>query len=420
MSRTADNYSLKKIAIAGKDIDIGNIEVINIYEGLTNPALTGTAAIKDREALLEFKEVFAGDTIELMFDTETESNNPFTFKGIITSADGGQIDIEHTFPLTVLHFCSAWWFKAITKQVSKAYKNVTYEEILEDLIVNECGGSFEGIYPPIDKKIERIVFPNWTVAHSIKYLINGMHGKPEQTGYTIYDNLNQQSIIGMSINYLFEGNWGKHSSDLIFGTQNILYDGNVEKIFLESYFDSLRYLNQGVFQTDSISFDYDHTKFYTSSKSVDKLDLFHLAPTMPLLKDHATEEFRSISTNVGPIHQQKIRTEKEFKNYVDGQRNDRYCNLFSDMLKFNLVLPGNTNRTAGMIVKFDFPSIKSQVDKKIRHKFLEGHYLIRNINHVFKNDAYNQAMTLCRDGFGAFDRTDLVQWKKIAQFEDNK
>jgi len=420
MSQTADNFSLKKISIAGNDIDVGNVDVINIYEGLTTPALTGTAAIKDREALLEFREVFAGDTIELMFDTETESNAAFTFKGIITSADGGQIDIEHTFPLTVLHFCSEWWFKAITKQVSKAYKNVTYEDILEDLIVNECGGSFQGVYPANFTNIERIVFPNWTVAHSIKYLMNGMHGKPEEAGYTLYDNLNLQSVTSITLDWLFDGEWGKHSSDIIFGTKNVIYDGNVEKIFLESYYDSLRYLNQGVYQSDSIAFDYDHTKVYTSSKPVDELDLFHLAPTMPLLKKHGTEEFNSISRSFGPIHQQKRRTEKEFNNYIDGQRNDRYCNLYTDMLKFNLMLPGNTNRSAGMIVKFDFPSIKSQVDTKTRHKFLEGHYLIRNINHIFKNDAYSQAMTLCRDGFGALDRSDLVQWKKTSQFKDNQ
>ena len=419
MSKSADNYNLKSLKVNGAEIDVGNVEVINIYEGLTNPALTGTIALKDREALLEFKEVFAGDTIELQFDTETKNAAPFNFKGIITSADGGEISLEHTFPLTVLHFCTPWWFKAVTKQVSKSYKNQTVTEILKDLIEVECGGEFRGVKPALSKKIERLVLPNWTVAHSIKYIMNWLSKTPEETGYTMFDNLSEQFVTVMSLDWLFDGAWFKHTSDLVFGSENITYEGNVEQIFLESYYDSMRYVNHGVYQTDAIIFDYDRNKFIIEKQNVDDLDLFHLAPTMPLLKKHTEEEFKSTMLMGLPFGQQKRRKEKEVKDIIAGTRNNKYCNLYTDMLKFNLVIPGNTNRSAGMIVKFDFPSIKSQSDPKTRHKYLEGHYLIRNINHIFRNDVYNQAITLCRDGFGTLDRTDMVQWNKVSTFEEN-
>jgi len=404
------NHGITKLMINKEPITIQNMIEMNIFESLTNPATTGYAVLADREAILEKRELVAGDSIEIEFTSKARKTDTFSYKGIITGANG-KTSLESTFPVTEIHFCSEWWFKATTKQVSKCYKKKTWADIIDDLINTECGGSYASYGPDPTIELERFVCPYWTPAHTIKYLLDGAHADPLETGYVLVENINFQNTILISLDLLFQGEWGIHPSKLVIGSQNKLYEGNVNDIILESYFDSLKYINQGAHQKDFISFDYDRTNVYTSSKAFDKLGLTHLSGFAPIPKKHNTPEYKSVAKHWGPWHQQDRRTPKQFKNYIDGVRNDHYCQLFSDMLKFNVLVPGATNRNVGQLLKLEFPSINTKANSTERHKFLEGYYLIREINHIFKNDVYGQALTLCSDGFGKLDRSsDLVKW----------
>jgi len=417
--RGTANHGITQLLINERPITIQNMIELHIFEGLTNPAVTGYAILADREAILEKREILPGDKIEIEFTSKADKTDTFSYKGIITGANG-KTKLDSTFPITEISFCSEWWFNATTKQISKCYKNKTWAEIIQDLINNECNGNLTAISPNVDKKIERYVSPYWTPAHIIKSLMNGAHNNPNETGYIIYENIKRNNTNIISLDYLFQGQWGIHPSTLVVGSQNKLYEGNVTNIMMESYFDSAKYINQGTHQTDFISFDYDRTKVYTSSESFDKIDLTHLSGFAPIPKKYNDPIFKSIRKHWGPFHQQKRRTPKEFQNYIDGNRNDHYCQLFSDMLKFNVLVPGATNRSAGQLVKLEYPSINTKETPTERHKFLEGYYLIREINHIFKNDVYGQALTLCRDGFGKLDRNDLVRWNKVSTANANE
>jgi len=415
-SQTASNFIVSKVVINNFEITIQNIKSINIFEGITSPAITGRIYIADREGLLEIQETFTGDYIEIEFISKhKESNSPFKFKGIITSADGSSVHGDQTFPIVVLHFCSEWWFKAITKQTSKSYKNTSWGEIIRDLIQVECGRKLNNIYPPATKPIERFVTPYWTPAHIIKYILSWAKSDDEKTGYLIFEKLfpNFLEILNLEFGYeqLYEDEGGIHPSEIIINSENTLYEGNTNGIYAESYFNSMKYLNQGLPQTDFIAFDYDHTNVYTSSKPIVEYDHLHMKPILPLLKEYCTPEYKSIKTTRGPFHQQStIHTVQEFEKTVDAVRNNNYVNLFGDMIKLNLILPGATNRGAGNIVKLNFPSINTAKDKISRHRYLEGYYMIRNIQHIFENDIYSQAMTVISDGIGSLKRTDLQEW----------
>jgi len=416
MNTVASNYGLTGLKINGLDITPQNVEVINIFEGLTSPALTGQMIIKDREGLLEIREVFAGDSIEIKFTSKADVTDMFEFKGIISNATG-VISNDATFPTTTIEFCSKWWFNAISKQISKAYKNVTLGDILDDIIEEECDGKYFGDIPASSEIIERFVTPYWTPAHILKEIMSWASASPTQTGYTLYDNLKDSKVYCIALDTLLNGDMGVHPSELVVGAANIIYEGSVDQINMESYFDAMRYLNQGLLNTEFVSFDYDNTKVYKSKADIHDVDFTHLASTVPLKKEYI-DNYNSVQHTWGkPINQKQRLTNKQFANSIDTRRNILYSNLLTDLLKFNVVVPGATDRSCGQLVKLEIPSINANADQKSRHKFLEGYYLIRNINHVFKNDTYSQVMTLCRDGFGDLNRKDLINWKKISDIE---
>jgi len=421
MDTTASNYTLTGIKINDDYITPQNIDYISIFEGLTSPALTGRMLIKDREGILEIRKILPGDSVEFKFTSKADKTRMFEFKGVISNTKG-VISHDSTFPITTIEFCSEWWFNATTKQISKAYKNVTFEDILKDIIENECGGTFFGSIPTPDNKIERFVTPYWTPAHILKEILSWANAnKPIDTGYILYDNLKDSMVYNISLNNLIDAEFFVHPTPLIMGAANITYEGNIEEINMESYFDAIRYLNQGLLNTEFISFDYDNTKIYKSSKNVHETDFKHLASTLPLKKDYIGK-YNSLQHTWGrPILQKERKTKKEFADSIDFYRNNLYSNLLSDILKFNVVAPGATDRSCGQIVQLDIPSINTKNDSTLRHDFLKGLYLIRNIHHVFKNDTYNQIMTLCKDGFGDVnDRDDLIKWKNISSAENPK
>jgi len=404
------NFLLNKVKINGFTINSGNIEILSIFEGIGVPALTGEITLKDREGLLELHELLPGDKIQLEFITKAAGTKPLIYDGILTDADNSMYTEENTMPMTTLRFCTPWWFKAITKTVSKSYKDVTFEDILTDLIGGECGGSFAGAFDPPSTIIERFVTPYWTVAHLIKYILDWGHDSGLYA-YQIYENLNGGGITyALTLDFLHDENWGKHKSKIMLNPQNMVFEGRAQKIQMESYFNSMRYLNQGVWQTDYLSFNYDRTEIYTSDKSAKDAACKHLALSVPLKAEHQTKEFKSVRKTYGPFHQQKkINSKKEFENWVDGIRDNNYINVFGDMVKFNVLLHGATDREAGMIAEVKFPSINTKADQTL-HRFLEGDYLVRNIRHIFKQEFYHQAITLTSDSFGMMKRGDIGKW----------
>lgn len=408
----AANWQLEKIEVvsdAGEfEIIPAHLETINIFEGVSNPGLTGSITLKDYDALLEVQEIFAGDTLNVSMKSKGDSR-ALTYTGRIIKVNQMVSGVQQA-PTTVFSFCSDWYFQAITKQVSMAWKNMTVEDMLYDIIENVCGGKFQGMYPDGGPKVERLVTPYWTPWHIIKYLLAYANGNDGASGYVLWDTLNEQFPICMTTSEMFDGIFTPQTNtELLLNTPNINYPGNFNNMWVESLYDEMRYLNQGVYHCDVLSFDYDRNKPYKSIGTADDVASSHLAFQMPLRASTTTEEYRSqMISRIQPSRQHFI-PEQEYQAAVDAYRDNRLAMVFSDMVKMNTMVPGNTARITGEIVKVNYPSInKGTVED--RNKMLEGDYLVRDIQHVLTHSNFYQILTLVSDGINMTSRTDLKKW----------
>jgi len=406
---TIANWELEAVQVttdAGDfDINTAHLDTIGIFEGLSSPAVTGTMTLKDYDGALEVQEIFAGDDIKISIKSKGESRT-LTFIGKIYSVESMQSGAQ-TAPVTSFHFCSEWWFNALTRQVSKAWKNKTVAEMLEELIV-ECGGTFQGMYPTPTAKIERLVTPLWTPAHIIKWILKWASGDNGEAGYVLWDSLLYQEPICMSMGWVLDGNFGTSNKDLILNTPNLNYAGSFNTLWVESLYDEMRYLNQGVFQTDVWCFDYDRTKLYNSVGTADDVNSPHLGFQMPITLNSASDTFKSIRGSTWYPNTQKLVPEKEFKNAVDASRNNRLQMIFSDMVKMSALLPGDTARVSGELVKINYPSVNKKVGGN--NQMLEGEYIIRDIQHILTFSSFVQAITFASDGINITQRKDLKKW----------
>ena len=417
-SPQASNWQLESIEVESPGTEAfriipAHLEQIVIFEGISNPGLTGSMTIKDYDAVLEIQEIFAGDKISISMKSKGDSRS-LVYVGRITSAISQEAGSQ-TAPVNVFYFCSDWWFHAITKQVSMAWSNKTVEEMLREVIEDVCGGQFQGMYPVPSKKIERLVTPMWTPAHIIKYLLAYANGDNKESGYVLWDTLQEQYPICMTVGEMFDGIFtpdkpDAEKTDLMLNPPNINYPGSFNNMWVESLYDEMRYLNQGVYRTDIWAFDYDRNKPYQSSGSSQDVNSPHLSFQMPLRAETTNDDYASTRISRTYPNTQAFVPEKEFQKGVDAYRDNRLQMVFSDMLKMNTQTPGNTARISGEIVKVNYPSINKGNTADTRNKMLEGDYLIRDIQHVITNSNFIQILTLVSDGINMTTRTDLQRW----------
>ena len=413
------NWQLETVEVVSAshgqfDIHVAHLETINIFEGLSEPALTGSITIKDYDGILEIQEIFAGDDINISLKAKGESRS-LTFNGKIFAVNQ-QVSGSQGAPVTVFSFCSNWWFQANTKQVSKVWKNKTIAEMIEEVITVDCEQEdFQGIHPAPSTIIERLVTPNWTPARILKFLLAYLNGDAGESGYVLWESLYWQAPGVYSLGHLLdpaEGgtNYGRSKIELFLNSPNVQYAGNFNNLWVESLYDEMRYLHQGVYQSDIWVFDYDRNKPYKSTGTASDVNSKHLAHQMPIRESSASEKYRSTHKSSMYPNTQKFTTEQDFQKGVDGYRNNRLQMVFSDMIKMSTLLPGDTAREAGEIVKINYPSINKGSGTDTRHKMMEGDYLIRDIQHVLTYSNFVQAITFVKDGINMTTRDDLKKW----------
>lgn len=407
------NYRLINVTLGNFQVTPQHIVGISIYEGLSSIGLRGRLLLRDFDGVIEIQEIFGGDDISIAFETLGDVSKIFEYRGKITKCGEGNASAETMAHIYEIEFCSEWWFNALTKQVSKAYKNQKIDKIIEDMIVNVCGcRSFGGFYPDQAMQLERFVSPLWTPAHTMIHLLDMCNPTEGSGGFFLYEDLYSQIPMAVTMDFLFKENFSVHPSPIELASINPQFEGAANVVWTESYFDVLRYLNQGLFQTDVIAFDYDRLNFYQSSKLVTDLDHKHLSKTIPLLRNQSTSEYKSTRVSHRYINAANAISNLVMKTLIDSNRDNRYVKLFSDVVKLNVMVPGATTRSCGQLVKMNYPSINSKADPTSRNKILEGNYLIRDIQHILKPDSFTQVMTLVSDGIGQLDRTDVRGWKK--------
>ena len=405
MIANISNLVIDRLTIRGVDIDPSVVISIDLFEGLTNPGVTGTIVFKDWQGLREIGEVFAGDDFD--FSWRIQGKPPIIGKYKIYADDGASVDENSTFHRSVFHFCSPWLIDGFTRQVSKPYKDKFIHEIVEDLL-KEIGCDI-GFIEPTQQKLNNFVTPLWTVPHSIKHLSSFAKNKEKKGGYVLFTDVKTGKVYWVTVDWLYKGTFGKTDHELIFRPQNLRYEGKVFKVDAEATFNLIRLLNQGAHWSEHYAFDYDHKKVFKTKENVKQYNHTHISQKFPIPTQYLTDKkYRSIRPSYKwPSTDAPVSNPKDFEDLVDGELFSRYTMLFSDAFKINIWAEGESSRRAGFLAKIAYPTADQSQTNENKH--FTGNHMIRNIRHLFQDNSYMQAITLVSDGYKQHGR-DMVTW----------
>lgn len=408
---------IEKISIAGIELKRELIQSLDIYESITQPAITGTISLADYQGLKELKEVFAGDSIELSYMTENSDN--LTLKYSIFASQDNSIEQGKQFHTSVFSFCSSWMIDGMTRQISKPYKNKYIHEIIEDLL-KECGAKI-GYIEPTKQLLETFVTPLWTATHSIKHLLNYAKNTNDVGGYVIFTDMKTDKVNVVTLDYLMRENLGVYNK-FAMNTGNTAFEGRIDQITFETDFDIIRNLNIGMGTYRVYGYDFDRNKFYEMNSSVVDYSHKHLANKLPINSKYIDKKYSTnLFTPLFSTFADGTVEDKILKDLLDGYQKTFYSHVFSDTFKINISSNASSSRRAGQIAQVDIPSIREHVKAdtktqnakyKDQHKHFKGKMLIRDIRHIIVNETYNQIISLVLDGYYDYKNSEPADWKK--------
>lgn len=396
-------YKVKTFKIKGVEILPQAIGEVNFYESILSPAILGDLTIADWQGLDEVGEVFGGDDFEIQFLTEDSEELSLKYKIYATNL---KVDPSLSFNAVSYNFCSEWLIDATTRQISKSYKDKYVHEIIKDLLT-ECGAKI-GFIEPSKQKLNHFTTPLWTAIHSITHLCSFAMNKQDVGGYIFWTDLKTDKVNCTTIDYLYKGSHGILEKPFTTIAENQMYENRYSSLNMESNFNIIRYVNQGMTKTRYDGYFYDKNKVYSTKDNIKEITHKHLGTKIPISMKYLDKKYNSIhSCMLHPSTDDLITDDKMYEDIVDGFMKRRYVDLFADCFKINISMNPSSKRRAGNICTLDYQSQdtpKTKVDKQY-----SGKYVIRDIRHCIFNGNYMHALTLMSDGFKQSSR-DLITW----------
>lgn len=294
-SYTSEILRLRKVTIRDYNLELTSIINVELFESLTQPGITGFIDIKDYQAFQELGNVFAGDEINISFSVDGDESNELVLKMKIFTNEGSKQLPLNTYDVLRFGFCSSWLIDGLGRLVSKPYENKKINEIIEDLL-KECGAEI-GFIEPTKQTLETFVTPLWTPYHSIKYLLEFAMNETSVGGYICWTDLKTGKVNVTTLDYLLKGTLGHYKGDDGSGFNvyptNIRYSGRIINMTVESTYDVIRMINNGLPDTKFYAFNFDKKEIMKSKDNIATSKYTKLSKKFPMLNTFTDEKYTS-------------------------------------------------------------------------------------------------------------------------------
>ena len=404
------------IKIKGIEVETSYISDLQIFESLTQPGILGKVSIQDYQGFRELSSVFSGDEIEISFAIDDQGSDALVLKFAVYTDEGSKVSPQNTYDTLQLGFCSKWLLDGFTKQVSKPYKDKYIHEIIQDILTTECSGAQIGYIEPTLQKLDYFLSPRWTPIHTIKYLLSFALNASKIGGYIIWTDLKTDKINITTLDYLIKGGIPKAINSFAILPSNQRYQGRIKNMNIESAFDAIRMVNNGIQQNVYYGFNYDTKKFFTTEDKITDVKNKRLSKKLPIhqkyKEDSKNKKYARFKyCPLFPSTDNPVTDEDKFKDLVKGQLYNEYAFFTSDIFKINIETLGDNQRRVGQLVLLEWPSQSHNAGGKSDNKQMKSYnYLIREIRHILSPYLdYKQFVTLVIDGYQEYDAT-IINW----------
>jgi hypothetical protein len=445
------NYSIQEFVIESSD-GINSIDVtrcvssIQYYEDLFSPSIFISMLLVNTDGLLSSLPnkdpnmspgIKGGERVRLIIDQPAtkqsikldETKNTYYIYKIYASTT------ESTREAFIVELCPSEVFTNETSRVIRKYKeNIgdTVNKILTDVLKTsnydkkniELTRNKYVFYGNIKRPFTVLT---WLCPKSIPAKVPVPSKSDENkgtAGFLFYQNKNGFNFKSVdSLMSGFElGTTNKRTIVKYYYAPGVNQPADVKSNFrilniptFEKNVNIMENLRIGMYSSQNYFFDINARKFNVSNYRLkDSYDLMGHAsasnkkPQVPLKLDESPsrvmvrilDNFNADPANDPPNPPAVTGGTKDETSYYQAQSVARYNLAFSQ--KLNITIPLNLNLTVGDVIELDFGNItKNNSEQGIKDIEKSGHYLIKELSHLFEKNQGYTGLKLIRDSYGA-------------------
>lgn len=375
---------------------------MNIFEDIFTSTISGSIVINDTENRVSNWPIFGHEELFLDFETPDFENVKLTLRVYKVEARHLQKERLQQY---IISFTSPENIQDKKVLVSKSYKGRLISDIASDIQTNFLGSKFANL--ETTKYLHHYIIPNlrpfstmwWLATRANPSSFNGAN-------YVYFQNKDGFNFVSLEslfskpevIEYFYQP--ANVREDGLLSHKRNIKDDMVsinEYNFLEQN-DALSNLNDGMYGNKLVTynqgrkkietnlFDYDAT--FGSFQHVDANKL-HSTFIPDLTSPDSRLRFYPSGTGF-----------EDFPNSVETWERQRLSQMIqAEAIRMRVIVPGDSRRKVGEVVKINIPSPESLIDKSGEEldKYYSGRYLISALRHKIDQGSYVLVMELIKD-----------------------
>jgi hypothetical protein len=391
--------TLNIITSDGKIVDIRGLVVeLNIYEDIFSPVMTGSIILGDALDLISSYGLHGNEFIQVEVD-KPSLNNPIrkTFRGYkISDRALGSNGLQNY----TIHFCSEELFLSIEGLVSKSYKGLRIDQMVNDLLMNKLRVPQSKI-----KVIEQtsgnfdIIVPRKNPLEAIMWLCPRAYG-PNKNLFFFYESrdgfnfVSYESLLQIPVYQVYGFNI-KLTQDPVLNSNTFNF------ITVTQDFDMLKAIHAGAFSSTLATLDIVNRQFSATNFNVKQLaNSATLNKFLP--SNDAQNRFgQSVFQTDGNMLKFVITTDSDttvnpanIKNWLP-----QTVSRLGQLNTFKIVgsIPGDTQIKVGTIIGLIVPKMQIQDKMTANDPIRTGCYFVSGIHHKFVRDISTTILELLSD-----------------------
>lgn len=417
---TPSDYKLAVLTIITSDgvtMDIRNAMVeMDVYEDIFSPVITGSVTLGDGGDIISALRMHGNEYLAFEVD-KPGLNMPITkvfriYK--ISTRSFGSVGMQNY----TIHFCSEELILSAQSLISKSYKGLTIDMMVDDILRNKLKVDDKklknGIFTPTSGNFDLII-PRLQPLRAIEWLTPRAYSDIGKL-YFFFENRDGFNFTSFE-DLIAKPSYSTYSRDVKVSRDPSVNFTSPNFIGVIQDFDILKSLRFGAYNSTLLTLDLVNRKVFTKTfgyADLDEKDTLNKSAPVNLLKNRLgvslLDSTESMVKYIVTSDSDQQRNPADVQNWMP-QTSSRLAQI--NAFKIGMHLPGDLTMKAGVVINLIMPKITAQ-DKTVEVDELRtGRYLVSAVHHKFIGEAMSTIIEILSDSVGKIaqsaDGSEIVQ-----------
>lgn len=414
----SSDYHLRSLFLITSDaqtVDLIPFTVeLNLYEDIFSPTMSGTIVIGDALDIISNYKIHGNEFLNLVVD-KPGLDKPITkifrvYK--ISDREYGTASLQNF----KLHFCSEELILSTQTVISKSYKGMTIDDMVDDILKNKLKTSPEkmkGLFTPTEGIFD-IIIPKMQPFEAIQWLTTRAYSSSDSL-YLFFENRDGFNFVSYEalLKEPVYQRYYKSPKIKIDPKQNI---DSINYLKIVQDFDIITSNRYGAYSAQLLTYDFVNRQF--KSKTISSTQSKLLNDNIPVnnsknrFNNTLSDSFDSLLKYYPSTDSNPLANPTHPENWLP-QKATKLAQLST--FKIVMTIPGDVLVKAGMQVELELPKATPQNESASEiNNMRSGKYLVSAVHHVFMNDIMSTVLELISDSVsgtlnGAIDTSPVMQ-----------